>query len=125
MRILSVFALRARPQVSYGGQRGRDRGSRGVEGGHLYLLEHRHHAGGRGLVDGRAVEAGAIQREDGLLIDGSGLLARGTGGRAGEGIIGRSDGAFGDVVVPQPITLCCRRDAPRPQCGNTSAVGPE
>ena len=34
------------------------------------------------------------------------------------------DGGAGAIVL-QPITLCCRRDSPRPQCGNTSVVGPE
>ena len=33
-------------------------------------------------MDVRAVEAGAVEREDGLLVDGSGLLAGGAGGGA-------------------------------------------
>ena len=38
-----------------------------IRGKLLYFLEYRHDAGGRGLVDVRAVEAGAGEREDGVL----------------------------------------------------------
>jgi hypothetical protein len=60
---------------------------------YLYLLEYRHHAHGRGLVDVRSIEAGAGEGEDCLLVDGIGRLAGGAGGIRGPRVVRAGDGA--------------------------------